>query len=231
MLKRLALSTARLCAALAALLLAPAAIAGQPGPPITGSMENFSRIDPSLPTPDDGFADVGGRSLSLADFRGKYVLLNVWATWCGPCVAEMPSLDRLQADLGGANFTVLPVSVDRGGAIAVTDFYDKHRIRHLGVFVDPSNQIAMSLSIQGLPTSFLIGPDGRAVGALTGATDWDTPEALALINYYLKNAPNPAPVPVAPPASSDVTATSLQPRDLNPGERPVQRVGTGFSPL
>jgi len=231
MLKRLALSTARLCAALAALLLAPAAIAGQPGPPIAGSVENFSRIDPSLPTPDDGFADVGGRSLSLADFRGKYVLLNVWATWCGPCVAEMPSLDRLQATLGGANFTVLPVSVDRGGAIAVTDFYDKHHIHHLGVYVDPSNRIAQSLSLQGLPTSFLIGPDGRAVGALTGGTDWDTPEALALINYYLKNAPNPAPVPVAPPASSGVTATSLEPGDLGVRTRADQRVGTGLSPL
>ena len=231
MLKRPALSTARLCATLAALLLAPAAVAGQPGPPIAGSVENFSRIDPSLPTPDDGFADVGGRSLSLADFRGKYVLLNVWATWCGPCVAEMPSLDRLQADLGGANFTVLPVSVDRGGVTAVTDFYDKHRIHHLGVFVDPSNRIAMSLSIQGLPTSFLIGPDGRAVGALTGATDWDTPEAIALINYYLKNAPNPAPVPVAPAPSSGVTATSLELPDPGPGGRPVQRVGTGLSPL
>src|ERR1700674_3441684 len=100
MLKRLALSTA-----LAAILFIPAAWAQQ-GPPIAGSVGNFSRIDPSLPAPDDGFTDIGGHSLSLADFRGKLLLLNLWATWCGPCVAEMPSLDRLQAALGSANFMV-----------------------------------------------------------------------------------------------------------------------------
>ncbi len=214
MLKRLALSTAGFFALMAALLLVPAAMAGQQaadqsGPPIAGSVENFSRIDPSLPTPDDGFADLAGHSLSLADFRGKYVLLNLWATWCGPCVAEMPSLDRLQATLGGADFVVLPVSVDRGGAPMVTDFYDKHRIQHLGVYVDPSNHIAERFSVRGLPTSFLVGPDGRAVGALVGATEWDTPEAIALISYYLKGAPK-APAPVAPAPTPDVTPVSLQ---------------------
>ncbi len=231
MLKRLALSTAGLFAVLAALSV-PATMAGQQwadnsGPPIAGSVENFSRIDPSLPTPDDGFADLAGHKLSLADFRGKYVLLNLWATWCGPCVAEMPSLDQLQAELGGADFTVLPVSVDRGGLLPVTDFYDKHRIKHLGIYVDPTNHIAERLSVSGLPTSFLIGPDGRAVGALVGATEWDTPEAIALISYYLKQ-PSPAPVPVAPAPSSGVTATSLE---LPAQTHPAQRVGIGFSPL
>jgi len=234
MLKRLAFSAAASPAALvaaviAALLLVPAALAAQPGPPIAGSVENFSRIDPSLPTPDDGFTDVAGHPLSLADFRGKYVLLNVWATWCGPCVAEMPSLDRLQAQLGGADFVVLPVSVDRGGAVLVTDFYGKHRIQHLGVYVDPSNRIARSLSVSGLPTSFLLGPDGRAVGALVGATEWDTPEAIALISYYLKDAPKPAPVPVAPAPTPSVTPAGYEAPAQRAG--PTQRVGIGFSPL
>ncbi len=221
MLTRLALSTA-----LAAFLLAPAALADQgadQGPPIAGSVENFSRIDPSLPASDDSFTDVGGHRLSLADFRGKLLLLNLWATWCGPCVAEMPSLDRLQAALGGANFVVLPVSVDRGGAQVVTDFYHKHRIAHLGIYVDPANRIAQGMSVSGLPTSFLVGPEGRVVGALVGATDWDTPEAMALIGYYLKNAPRLAPIPVAPAPTPDVTPASLH---LAP-----QRVGTGLSPL
>ena len=229
MLKRLALSTAGF-AVLAALLLAPAAFAEQPGPPIAGSVENFSRIDPSLPTPDDGFADVTGHALTLADFRGKYVLLNVWATWCGPCIAEIPSLDRLQATLGGADFIVLPVSIDRGGAAQVRDFYDKHRIQHLGVYVDPSDRIGRSLSVSGLPTSFLLGPDGRAVGSLVGATEWDTPEAIALISYYLKTAPKPAePAPVAPAATPSMTPASF----IAPAQRagPNQRVGIGFSPL
>lgn len=221
MLKRLALSTA-----VAAFLVIPAASSEEgtlQGPPIAGSVENFSRINPSLPAPDDGFKDVNGRLLSLADFRGKLLLLNLWATWCGPCVAEMPSLDRLQAALGGANFVVLPISVDRGGAALVTDFYDKHRIAHLGVYVDPANRIAQHMSVSGLPTSFLVGPDGRVVGALVGATDWDTPEAMALIGYYLKNGPKLAPIPVAPAPTPDIMPTSLR--------LPAQRVGTGLSPL
>ena len=217
MLKRLALSTA-----LAALLVITAA-SGDQGPPIAGSVGNFSRIDPSLPAPDDSFTDIGGHRLSLADFRGKLLLLNLWATWCGPCIAEMPSLDRLQAALGSANFIVLPISVDRGGAPLVTDFYDKHRIAHLGVYVDPANRIGRSMSVSGLPTSFLVGSDGRVVGALVGATDWDTPEAIALIGYYLKNGPKLAPVPVAPAPTPEVTPTSLR--------LPAQRVGTGLSPL
>jgi thiol-disulfide isomerase/thioredoxin len=220
-LKRLTLSTA-----LAALLVIPAASAEEgttQGPPIAGSVENFSRIDPSLPAPDDGFKDANGRSLTLADFRGKLLLLNLWATWCGPCVAEVPSLDRLQAALGGANFSVLPISVDRGGAAVVSDFYDKHRIAHLGIYVDPANRIGQRMSVSGLPTSFLVGTDGRVVGALVGATNWDTPEAKALIGYYLKQAPKPAPAPVAPAPTPDILPTSLP--------LPVQRVGIGFSPL
>ena len=217
MLKRLALSTARLCAALAALLLAPAAIAGQPGPPIAGSVENFSRIDPSLPTPDDGFADVGGRSLSLADFRGKYVLLNVWATWCGPCVAEMPSLDRLQATLAGEGLLVLPVSLDRGGGPAVALFYGQQAITHLGVYLEGQGGLGAALKIGGVPTSFLIDPKGRIVGSLEGATQWDSPEALALIRHYLKSQ---ASVPATQPAAYHAGAATG-----------AQRVGVGFSPL
>jgi thiol-disulfide isomerase/thioredoxin len=231
MLKRLALSTG-----LAALLLTPAALAdpsapqivaqsqsAAEGPPIAGSVENFSRIDPSLPTPDDGFADLAGHPLTLADFRGKYVLLNLWATWCPPCVSEMPSLDRLQAKLGGAKFVVLPLSIDRGGVTEVTDFYDSHQIHHLGVYVDPSNRLGRRMSVGGLPTSFLLGPDGRAVGSLVGATNWDTPEAIALIKYYLKNGPKAAPAPVAPAPTPTITPTSFR--------IPAQRVGMGFSPL
>jgi thiol-disulfide isomerase/thioredoxin len=210
MLKRLVLSTA-----LAALIAIPGAGAEQ-GPPIAGSMENFSRIDPSLPAPDDSFADITGRRLNLADFHGKLLLLNLWATWCGPCVAEMPSLDRLQAALGSADFQVLPISVDRGGASTVTDFYDQHRIAHLGVYVDPANRLAQHMSVSGLPTSFLVGADGRVVGALVGGTDWDTPDARALIGYYLKNQPKTAPTPVAPAPTPQITPASQAPDRLGP---------------
>jgi thiol-disulfide isomerase/thioredoxin len=216
-----------LCAALAAALFGPAALAAS-GPPIAGSVADFSRIDPSLPAPDDGFTDASGRHLTLADFHGKFLLLNLWATWCGPCVAEMPSLDHLQVALGGSDFLVLPISVDRGGVSEVTGFYDKHRITHLGVYVDTANRLAQHMSVSGIPTSFLVGRDGRVVGALVGATDWDTPEAFALIAYYLKNGQPAPPMPTAPAPTPEVTPTSFS---LPLHQSPAQRVGTGLGPL
>src|SRR5215475_6538370 len=87
--------------------------------PLTGAVADFSRIDPPLPAPGDPFKDSAGKELHLKDFRGKLVLLNIWATWCAPCRAEMPSLDRLQAKLGGDGFLVLPLSLDRGGGPTV----------------------------------------------------------------------------------------------------------------
>jgi thiol-disulfide isomerase/thioredoxin len=209
MLKRLAL-----LAALAAITSAPAALAGQ-RTPLTGSVTDFNRIDPPLPAPGDAFKDSAGRSLHLADFRGKVVLLNIWATWCGPCQAEMGSLDRLEAALGGADFIVLPVSIDRNGGPAVALFYNARDLTHLGVYLDAKSALADRMGIDGVPTSFVIDRDGRMVGKLVGATDWDTPEALALLRGYIKKD---APAPAA-----QVVPTAFR--------RPAQRVGIGFSPL
>ncbi|HEX4568793.1 MAG TPA: TlpA family protein disulfide reductase, partial [Dongiaceae bacterium] len=103
--------------------------------PLTGAVADFNRIDPPLPAPGDAFKDSAGKELHLADFRGKLVLLNVWATWCAPCRAEMPSLDRLQAKLGDEGLLVLPLSLDRGGGPVVAVYYGQHDITHLGVYL------------------------------------------------------------------------------------------------
>src|SRR3989304_5648179 len=93
----------------------PGARARAPPHPAGGAVARFPPTDPPRPASDAAFEDGAGRRLTLADFRGRVVLLNFWATWCGPCVVEMPSLDRLQARLGGADFTVVALSQDRGG--------------------------------------------------------------------------------------------------------------------
>ena len=93
----------------------------------------LSVFDQPREIPEIRFADAEGRGLSLGDFRGKVVLLNVWATWCVPCRQEMPSLDRLQAQLGGDDFTVLPLSIDRAGLPAIKRFYEELGLRHLGI--------------------------------------------------------------------------------------------------
>ncbi len=230
MLKRAFLLAVPLAALLAAALItvapSPAARAGSL-PPIGGSVANFSRIDPPLPAPGEAFKDGSGKTLSLADFRGKLVLLNLWATWCAPCRAEMPSLDRLQATLGGEGLAVLPLSLDRGGGPVVALFYGRQEISHLGVYVaGTGGGLPGALQIGGLPTSFLIDREGRIVGRLEGATQWDSPEALELIRFYLAEGKTPEK-PLVQPASLPNPAGAAP----EAARAEAQRVGVGFSPL
>ncbi len=174
-------------------LLLPVALLAAAGPavaepPAMGSVGEFIAIDPPRPAPTAAFVDEAGRTRSLADFRGKVLLVNFWATWCGPCVAEMPSLDRLQAKLGGDDFTVLAVSVDRGGVAVVKAFYAKHAIRALDIYLDLPMALFANLVAIGLPASFILDREGRVVGELRRPAEWDTPEAEALIRYYVDGA-------------------------------------------
>jgi thiol-disulfide isomerase/thioredoxin len=139
--------------------------------------------------PNIAFEDGAGRNLTLADFRGKVVLLNVWATWCPPCRKEMPALDRLQQQLGGPVFQVVPLSIDQGGAFVVQSFYDETDFRALGVYVDASGQAPGKLGVVGLPTTLLIDSAGREIGRLTGPAEWDSPEAVAAIRRHLSPTP------------------------------------------
>jgi thiol-disulfide isomerase/thioredoxin len=128
--------------------------------------------------------DANGKPTSLADFRGRVVLLNFWATWCGPCVAEMPSLDRLEAALGGEDFIVVAVSEDRNPAV-VEPFFAEHQIGHLAQYHDPGGALASAFGIRGLPTSAVIDRKGNVVGRIEGAAEWDSAQAKALIRHYM----------------------------------------------
>jgi thiol-disulfide isomerase/thioredoxin len=131
------------------------------------------------------FVGRGGHPLTLADFRGRVVLLNLWATWCVPCREEMPALDRLQQQLGGKDFVVVPLSIDHAGAPAVERFYQKLGLKRLGVYVDPSARISNSLALPGLPTSFLVDAEGREIARKIGPAKWDGGDMVALIRRYL----------------------------------------------
>lgn len=165
-------------------------VAGQP--PLAGTVANFSLFDPVRPAPAGVFTDGDGNPVRLADFRGRVVLLNLWATWCVPCVLEMPALDRLQASLGGQTFTVLALSQDRDGIPAVVRFYEKYDFGNLGIYVDSEGGIGRALRVGALPTSVIIDRDGNMVGELVGAAEWDAPEAKALIRHYLDAARLPS---------------------------------------
>ena len=132
--------------------------------------------------PELVFEDGKGKRVTLADFRGRTVLLNVWATWCPPCREEMPSLDRLQKALGGPAFEVVALSIDAGGAPVVKRFYDEIGIRSLAIYVDPGMRAAGQLATPGVPTTLLIDREGRELGRHAGPAQWDSPQALRVIS-------------------------------------------------
>ena len=131
------------------------------------------------------FTDGEGRRVELADFSGSVVLLNLWATWCGPCIEEIPALDRLQARFGGRDFQVVAVSVDRGGAAVVEPFMARRHIDHLAAYLDPESRSVRALGVGGLPTSLLLDRAGRILGRVEGDPGWDQPEARRLIEGAL----------------------------------------------
>jgi thiol-disulfide isomerase/thioredoxin len=136
--------------------------------------------DPA-PPPPMRFLDREGREHALPEFAGRGVLINLWATWCGPCIAEMPALDRLQGALGDAGLVVLPLSSDRGGRAAVEAFYGAKRLARLGIWLDPGGAAARALGAAGLPTSVIVGRDGLVRGRVEGALPWDGMEAQAAV--------------------------------------------------
>jgi thiol-disulfide isomerase/thioredoxin len=128
------------------------------------------------------FADGDGKALSLDDFHGRTILLNLWATWCAPCLAEMPALDALQAKLGGPGFQVVAVSLDRGGAPVARAWMTRNNVRNLGLYsADAANHAEASL-----PTSLLIDAQGRVAWRGLGARAWDSAEVEAVIKALME---------------------------------------------
>lgn len=123
---------------------------------------------------DVRFVDGDGRRMSLAHFQGREILLNLWATWCGPCREEMPTLDRLQSRLGSTDFEVVALSIDTGGLDVVRDFYDELGLEALQIYVDPSGSAAVNLNVLGLPSTILLDREGREVGRYVGPAEWDS---------------------------------------------------------
>ncbi len=158
--------------------VAPLAIA-QSLPP------NFVLHDTPRPIPTIRFEDDQGRSLGLADFKGKVVLMNIWATWCAPCRREMPSLDRLQGALGNADFALVALSIDRSGIEVVRKFYAALGIRNLAIYIDTSGKLPRELGVVGVPSTLFVGRDGMELGRLIGPAEWDAPEIVEFLKRTL----------------------------------------------
>jgi thiol-disulfide isomerase/thioredoxin len=134
---------------------------------------------------DVAFQDGEGRAITLSAFKGRTVLLNLWATWCAPCRKEMPALDRLQKELGSDKFEVVALAVDRAETAAIRKFLLETGVASLKFYVDPTAKAGTALKAGGMPTTILIGKDGLELGRLVGPAEWDSPDAKKLIEAAL----------------------------------------------
>ena len=137
------------------------------------------------PVPATAFTDPEGGTHSLADYRGKVVLLNFWATWCAPCREEMPSLDALQAELGGEDFQVVAIAAGHNPPPAITKFLTEAGIRNLPVLLDPRQGLAREMGVLGMPVTVLIDRDGNEIARLIGGADWASEASKTLIRQAI----------------------------------------------
>jgi thiol-disulfide isomerase/thioredoxin len=142
-----------------------------------------------LDVPAIEFVDGDGATKSLADFKGKVVLLNIWASWCVPCREEMPALDKLETELGDKHFAVVAVNIDKGGPDKARAFLAETGATHLPLYTEPSSKLFAALKAVGMPTTLVLDRDGREIGRLVGPADWSSPEAKRVIEAAIAAKP------------------------------------------
>jgi thiol-disulfide isomerase/thioredoxin len=149
---------------------------------------NMKMLAEPRPLPPLDIRDAEGKPVSLDRFRGKIVLLNLWATWCGPCRIEMPTLDRLQAKLGGPGFEVVALSTDAGGIQAVQEFYGSLALKRLTIYIEGAGNALTALGAPGIPTTLLVDAEGREIGRYVGAADWESDAFQQVLRSRLTRA-------------------------------------------
>lgn len=148
--------------------------------------KRFERQARGEPAPAGPFFENGETKRTFADFRGRALVVNFWATWCPPCVKEMPALDRLHAAVAADGIEVLALSSDREGAPVVRSFYQRNQIKALAVLIDQAGALSRALNVVGLPTTVLFDTAGREVGRVLGTAEWDSEQTIAFLRSCLK---------------------------------------------
>jgi thiol-disulfide isomerase/thioredoxin len=137
-------------------------------------------VPPQAP-PEGVFLDANGGEHTIASFLGRGMVVNFWATWCQPCVAEIPSLAALSRALAPHDIAVLSLSSDRGGAKVVSSWFEEHNVTGLPILLDPRGALSSAWGGKGIPTTHIIARDGKERARLEGAADWSSAATMALI--------------------------------------------------
>jgi len=155
-------------------------------PTMNGLLRPFIYLNKPDPAPITPFYTETGGVSNLNRYRGKVVLLNVWATWCVPCLYELPMLDQLAVNFDTQDFAVVNVSIDDNGVKPVKRYFKRLKINNLTTFIDPLARIVDAYSIKGgFPWTFVINRAGEIEGYIKGAAEWDNPDAKNLIQYFI----------------------------------------------
>jgi thiol-disulfide isomerase/thioredoxin len=168
-----------------ALFSTPAAASHEANEPSDGTVNSFRWLKNPPLLPEISVEHWPDRRVSLSSYRGKIVLLNLWASWCPPCVRELPALDRLQQRLGGEHFAVVAISLDRSPEPARAMFVDRLALEHLDFFIEPAEQLGKFFPIDVLPSNFIIDRDGRVIGILRSFVDWESREAEEFVERLI----------------------------------------------
>ncbi|WP_407673315.1 TlpA family protein disulfide reductase [Paracoccus caeni] len=150
-----------------------------------GGLDKLVVTNDAPPVAETTFTDPKDGTHTLADYKGQVVLVNFWATWCAPCREEMPSLDELQAELGGDDFQVVPIATGRNSVENIDRFFQETGVENLPVLLDPRQQLARQMGVVGLPVTIILDRDGNEVARLMGDADWASDAAKELVRQLI----------------------------------------------
>lgn len=153
--------------------------------PFLYAENKFEAMQKNVDVPDSIFMNQS-RLDKISNYRGKVVLLNLWATWCLPCVQEMPALEKLASQYSEADFRIIALSQDKGGLSVIQNFYKVNKINKLGIYYEQDSKLSNFLSVRGLPSSYLISRKGQIVARLEGSSSWDTENIKKVISNEIE---------------------------------------------